>query len=46
MAPPIDLYLHVGEETPSAATQRLREALMETLESSLVSIGRATNERN
>lgn len=46
MSPPIDLYLHVGEETPSAATQRLREALMETLESSLVSIGRATKERN
>lgn len=38
MAPAIDLYLHVGEETPSAATQRLREALMETLEGSLVSI--------
>ncbi|MBI2254570.1 MAG: LysR family transcriptional regulator [Proteobacteria bacterium] len=46
MTPPIDLYLHVGEETPSAATQRLREALMETLESSLISTGHATKERN
>ncbi|WP_374656394.1 LysR substrate-binding domain-containing protein [Dongia sp.] len=38
MTPPIDLYLHVGDETPPAATQKLREALLETLESSLVSV--------
>jgi DNA-binding transcriptional LysR family regulator len=39
MAPPIDLYLHVGEETPPPATEKLREALLETLAHSLVSVG-------
>lgn len=36
MAPPIDLYLHVAADTPPPATARLKEALMETLSSSLV----------
>jgi DNA-binding transcriptional LysR family regulator len=36
MAPPVDLYLHVGSETPAAATERLRETLLETLEVGLM----------
>lgn len=38
MSPPVDLYLHVGEETPPPATERLREALLEVLHSELASI--------
>nr|WP_298689915.1 LysR substrate-binding domain-containing protein [uncultured Dongia sp.] len=47
MAPAIDLYLHVGAETPPPATERLREALLETLATGLVSLdlGRAKKVR-
>ncbi|WP_374385045.1 LysR substrate-binding domain-containing protein [Dongia sp.] len=36
MRQPIDLFLHVGADTPPPATARLKEALMETLSSSLI----------
>lgn len=47
MAPPVDLYLHVGAENPPPATDRLREALLETLASGLVSpnLGRSIKVR-
>ncbi|WP_368413250.1 LysR substrate-binding domain-containing protein [Dongia sp.] len=47
MTSTIDLFLHVGMENPLPATDRLREALMETLATGLVSrmAGRPTKVR-